>query len=151
MFEYIYTSRLYCFSSSPRSPSDNGRFIGSCNPQWGPWIDKKTQGPGLLGFQILPGSLHICTPCAQSISMRWGKQMHVNSIMVFNAVSEHQYCLTLLIPRLLKLHHEYDRVFISRRNGPMFYDIHKKGNIRLDNQIEIGQNCTSASSINSVK
>jgi len=44
--------------------------------------------------------------------------MRVNGIMIFNISSPH--CATLSIPKDLKLHPEYDHVFISRRNGSMF-------------------------------
>jgi hypothetical protein len=39
---------------------------------------------------------------------------------------------TVSISKDLRLHLEYDRVFISRRNGSMSYDINEKGNIRSD-------------------
>ena len=35
------------------------------------------------------------------------------------------------IPKDFNLHLAYDRVFISRRNGSISYDINEKGNIRL--------------------
>jgi len=57
--------------------------------------------------------------------------MHsVNGIKIAIAVSGLMH--TRSIPKDLRLHLEYDRVFISRRNGSMAYDINENGNVRLN-------------------
>jgi len=57
--------------------------------------------------------------------------MHsVNGIKIAIAASGLKH--TRSIPEDLTLHIEYDRIFISRRNGSMTYDINENGNVTLN-------------------
>jgi len=92
--QFVIRSRVY-------------EYIKYCRPTY------LYSSPQLLAFHVLPDSLHSFTN-GPSTSTRRG--MHsVNGIKI--AIDVSGFMHTRSIPKDLRLHLEYDRVFISRRNG----------------------------------